>query len=171
MSNNFRIYNVNTRPFIHWKWQVTQVSIPVQQKPHQVVESQGLLHRILAQQLEVWRKSSTYYKLCHEHDHDNDCNSVYWYSHKYSPSNVIVCWHHCYSNSFGVCDCTLHTISISYTGIKKQFSCLCVYSLHVVLLRTVVYEEPYDWAVSRLPQTEPVIEQCPAYGVLTKIKW
>ena len=46
----------------------------------------------------------------------------------------------------------------------------CVYSLHVVLLRTVtvVYEEPYDWAVSRPPQTEPVIEQCPAYGVLTK---
>ena len=33
---------------------------------------------------------------------------------------------------------------------------------------TVVYEEPYDWAVSRLPQTEPVMEQCPAYGVLTK---
>ena len=33
---------------------------------------------------------------------------------------------------------------------------------------TVVYEEPYDWAVSRLPQTEQVMEQCPAYGVLTK---
>ena len=33
---------------------------------------------------------------------------------------------------------------------------------------TAVYEEPYDWAVSRLPQTEPVMEQCPAYGVLTK---
>ena len=32
-----------------------------------------------------------------------------------------------------------------------------------------VYEEPYDWAVSRLPQTEPAMEQCPAYGVLTKI--
>ena len=31
-----------------------------------------------------------------------------------------------------------------------------------------VYEEPYDWAVSRLPQTEPAMEQCPAYGVLTK---
>ena len=36
-------------------------------------------------------------------------------------------------------------------------------------VHTVVYEEPYyDWAVSRLPQTEPVMEQCPAYGVLTK---
>ena len=33
---------------------------------------------------------------------------------------------------------------------------------------TAVYEEPYDWAASRLQQTEPVMEQCPAYGVLTK---
>ena len=33
---------------------------------------------------------------------------------------------------------------------------------------TAVYEEPYDWAVSRLPQTEPVMDQCLAYGVLTK---
>ena len=39
---------------------------------------------------------------------------------------------------------------------------------HVVLLCTVVYEEPYDWTVSRLPQAELVMEQCPAYGVLTK---
>ena len=31
-----------------------------------------------------------------------------------------------------------------------------------------VYEEPYDWAVSRLPQAEPAMEQCPAYGVFTK---
>ena len=34
-----------------------------------------------------------------------------------------------------------------------------------------IYEEPYDWTVSRLPQAEsdiePVMEQCPAYGVLT----
>ena len=42
------------------------------------------------------------------------------------------------------------------------------FSLHVVLLGTAVYEEPYDWAVSRQPQTQPVMEQCPAYGVLTK---
>ena len=35
-------------------------------------------------------------------------------------------------------------------------------------VHTVVYEEPHDWAVSRLPQTEPEMEQCPAYGVLTK---
>ena len=37
-----------------------------------------------------------------------------------------------------------------------------------ILSTAVVYEEPYDWAVSRLPQTEPTMEQCPAYGVLTK---
>ena len=42
------------------------------------------------------------------------------------------------------------------------------FPLNVVLLCTVVYEELYDWSVSRLPQTEPVMEQCPAYGVLTK---
>lgn len=33
---------------------------------------------------------------------------------------------------------------------------------------TADYEEPYDWAVWRLPQTEPAMERCPAYGVLTK---
>ena len=33
---------------------------------------------------------------------------------------------------------------------------------------TASYEEPYDWAVSRLQQTEPEMEQCPAYGMLTK---
>ena len=40
-------------------------------------------------------------------------------------------------------------------------------------MRAVVnffYEEPYTWAVSQIPpqQTQPEMEQCPAYGVLTK---
>ena len=46
--------------------------------------------------------------------------------------------------------------------VSRVFFACMMYSI------TVVYEEPYDWAVSRLPQTEPVMEQCPAYGVLTK---
>ena len=32
-----------------------------------------------------------------------------------------------------------------------------------------VYKEPYDRAVSRLPQTEHTLEECPANGVLTKM--
>ena len=56
---------------------------------------------------------------------------------------------------------------------NSQGSCIfsrvfLAFQPHVVLLCTVVYEEPYDWTVSRLPQTEPVMEQCPAYGVFTK---
>ena len=36
----------------------------------------------------------------------------------------------------------------------------------IIITVTAVYEEPYyDWTVSR---TEPAMEQCPAYGVLTK---
>ena len=46
--------------------------------------------------------------------------------------------------------------------------CFLAFQSHIVQLCTVVYEEPYDWSVSGLPQTEPVMEQCPAYGVLTK---
>ena len=37
-----------------------------------------------------------------------------------------------------------------------------------ILSTAAGYEEPYDWAVSRLPQTEHAMEECPAYGVLTK---
>ena len=44
----------------------------------------------------------------------------------------------------------------------------CVFLASLGLHTAAVYEEPYDWAVSRPPQTEPVMEQCPAYGVLTK---
>ena len=40
--------------------------------------------------------------------------------------------------------------------------------LYIIIYTAASYEEPYDWAVSRLPQTEPEMEQCPAYGVLTK---
>ena len=93
------------------------------------------------------------------------------YSDRYSPSSVVVCWHHCNNHSVLL----LHTIGMSYTiGTKRlhkvvmcvlfsfDFDYMKIYSV------TVVYEEPYDWAASRLPQTEPVMEQCPAYGVLTK---
>ena len=38
-----------------------------------------------------------------------------------------------------------------------------------ILSAAAVHEEPYDWAVSRLPQTEHEMEECPANGVLTKI--
>ena len=44
----------------------------------------------------------------------------------------------------------------------------CVFWHLLRLYTAAVYEEPYDWAVSRLPQTEPVMEQCSAYGVFTK---
>ena len=40
----------------------------------------------------------------------------------------------------------------------------------LILSTDAVYKEPYDWAaVSRLPQTEHVMEECPANGVLTKM--
>ena len=49
-------------------------------------------------------------------------------------------------------------------------SILCYNSIIILLHNNTAasYEEPYDWSVSRLPQTESVMEQCPAYGVLTK---
>jgi hypothetical protein len=44
---------------------------------------------------------------------------------------------------------------------------LCALAIPLMLHTAAVYEEPYDWAVSKLPQTEPMVEHCPAYGVLT----
>ena len=44
--------------------------------------------------------------------------------------------------------------------------------LILIISTAAVYKEPYyDRAVSRLPQTEHAMEECPANGVLTKIKW
>ena len=54
-----------------------------------------------------------------------------------------------------------HHICVFFCNLA---SCV-LYTMHSI---AVVYEELYDWAVSRLPQTEPAMEQCPAYGVLTK---
>ena len=38
----------------------------------------------------------------------------------------------------------------------------------LILSTAAVYKEPYDGAVSRLPQTGHAMEECPANGVLTK---
>ena len=49
-----------------------------------------------------------------------------------------------------------------------MFMCI-IFVSPPILSTAAVHEEPYDWAVSRLPQTEHVMEECPAYGVLNKI--
>ena len=48
------------------------------------------------------------------------------------------------------------------------FGIVC--ELYPSIIYTVVYEEPYALAVSKTPQqqTEPEMEQCPAYGMLSK---
>ena len=48
-----------------------------------------------------------------------------------------------------------------------QGSCY-VHVYFLALSTTAVYEEPYDRAVSRLPQTEHAMKESPACGVLTK---
>ena len=53
-----------------------------------------------------------------------------------------------------------------------QGSCfvhMCFLASPLILSTAAVYKEPYDGAVSRLPQMEHAMEECPANRVLTKI--
>ena len=84
-------------------------------------------------------------------------------------SDVVSCWYYCNSCNY----CIPSTKATPQESRDPtRYSCFVhMYFLAspLILSTAAVYKEPYDGAVSRLPQTEHAMEECPANGVLTKI--